>query len=698
MNISIKREQNNVCIGSAEREKFGAKLKTKNIFKTLVFAMLMPAMLLTVSCSSEDDLVNNTAENTEAVVNKGYALPVTVDVTRQGDEATTRAEYNETTKKLEFSEGDKLFVDGQYVGTAGKFAGTLDYDSESGKFSGTIYTENPYSGTADELFTAGGFRTEATLLPEGYEDYGYLKIGGEGYGAILTQVALNSFVTSKELAVEQLSIESGSYTSGTGFALNPLNAILNFTIIGLDASTNVTATLEDGESLKISGDVTTDAAGVATFVMGVYASRDLNDLSLTVGGTAITLVSESKTLSVGKIYNITRSATPVIDLSMLDCAGNLRASRWTANCYMVHKAGDYKLPLVYGNAIKNSADNVVAYYPGKDGSVTNGTDHFVNHNNGNITAPWITKSTSGEGVNKGMGITVTSAELLWQDANGLITKVGIDGDYLTLTVGKDDTTQEGNAVIAAKDRSGTVVWSWHIWVTKQTFASLTNINTGSHTYQVTPVNLGWVGDAVSKGYGTYYQWGRKDAFIPSTGTANTNHTVYDISGNEVTGITYSGILTTTIADNIKNPTTFYHVSNKPSTATYYNMWDAQNTAMDNVTTATKKTVYDPCPPGFCVPTGNLYYYAGEQQGVSSTTWDDTNKGRTWSGIFFPASGFRSSDSSLLGNVGSTGYYWSASASILQDNYGRYLKFESGSFKWDRNYRAIGCHVRAVAEE
>ena len=50
------------------------------------------------------------------------------------------------------------------------------------------------------------------------------------------------------------------------------------------------------------------------------------------------------------------------DLSMLDCAGNERTDgQWTANCYMVHTAGDYKLPLVYGNAIKAGETNAAAY-------------------------------------------------------------------------------------------------------------------------------------------------------------------------------------------------------------------------------------------------------------------------------------------------------------------------------------------------
>ena len=147
-------------------------MKTKNIFKMLAFAMLMPAMLLTSACSNQDDVVNNTAENT--VTNKGYALPVTVSATRQGD--GTRATYNESTKKLEFSTGDKLFVYGSAT-AAGSFAGELDYVSE-GTFSGTIYTQNKWTGTPDALFAAAsaGDNLTATLLPNYYESTGFLSI------------------------------------------------------------------------------------------------------------------------------------------------------------------------------------------------------------------------------------------------------------------------------------------------------------------------------------------------------------------------------------------------------------------------------------------------------------------------------------------------------------------------------------------
>ena len=409
-----------------------------------------------------------------------------------------------------------------------------------------------------------------------------------------------------------------------------------------------------------------------------------------------------------------------IDLSMVDNAGTKRAAgtRTTANCYLVHRAGKYKLPLVYGNAIKNGAPNTVAFNPGGSASSTY-TTQFVNHAGTGISGPWITKSTSGTGVNKGMGLTATSAELLWQDRSGLITSVSVNGDYLEFTVG---SFGGGNALIAVKNGS-TILWSWHIWATTETLASTTAVNTGTggHTYNVAAVNLGWVptGGSGKQGYCPYYQWGRKDPFIPCNGTTNgnTNKTIYNISGANITpasitasstGIQYESSTSATLATNIQNPIKHYYNSSNygPCNTTYYNMWDAQNTATNNVTSATKKTIYDPCPPGFCVPTGNLWYYFGgnanptSSNSRSDSNWDSTNKGKTWTlngaSIYFPAAGYRNFSSGALSIVGSCGYYWSATP--YSPVYGRYLYFDSSYWYWNSNFRASGVSVRPVAEE
>ena len=218
------------------------------------------------------------------------------------------ASYNGTSRKLEFTTGDKLFVKGNdySAGGTGFFAGTLTWQS-GGTFSGTILTEKEYSGTIDALFAKEG--TLATLIPANYGKYPYLSFTNEGTcSASLNYDITKTFATSKATAVEQFSYEVGSYTSGTGFALHPANAILNFTITGLAASTEFAVAFSDNIDFTISGNVTTNVSGTATFAIGVYGDTDLNKFSLTVGGKSIPLVSSSKVLEAGKIYNINRAA------------------------------------------------------------------------------------------------------------------------------------------------------------------------------------------------------------------------------------------------------------------------------------------------------------------------------------------------------------------------------------------------------
>ncbi len=285
-------------------------------------AMLMPAVLLTTSCSKGDDAVTNPEKpaNTETAVNKGYALPVTVNVTRQDD--GTRATYNESTKKLEFSTGDKLFVYGSAT-SAGSFAGELTWQS-GGTFSGTIYTQNEYSGTADALFSAAT-SISATLLPNGYESYNFLSISGRGTSEKYDDEAVvnlyKAFVaseTAKAKGVEQFSFEKASNYS-SGFALTPQCAILNFTISGLEAGAQdviLYVKITDGPDTFVKGSVTPNASGVATFAIGVPGGFKISDMAnnLTVGSSNFTLPGGT-TLTAGKIYNITRGTGATVDLS-----------------------------------------------------------------------------------------------------------------------------------------------------------------------------------------------------------------------------------------------------------------------------------------------------------------------------------------------------------------------------------------------
>ena len=290
-------------------------MKTKNIFKTLVLAMLMPAMLLTTACSNQDDIAN-----TSNITDKGYALPVTVSATRGGD--ATRATFDGS--KLNFSAGDKLFVYGSAT-AAGSFAGELTWQS-GGTFSGTIYTQKEWTGTPDALFTAAseGDNLTATLLPNNYGSTGFLSINNNSttdiaYDDRLTVSGSYAFVaseTAKATGVEQLSLEQAS-TYSSAFALSPGNAILNFTITGLEAGAkDVLLHIHHGFDYDVFGSVTPNASGVATFAIGVPVGANIKEMSnnLTVGSSNITLPS-STTFAAGKIYNITRGTGATVDLS-----------------------------------------------------------------------------------------------------------------------------------------------------------------------------------------------------------------------------------------------------------------------------------------------------------------------------------------------------------------------------------------------
>jgi len=272
-------------------------MNAKNIFKTLAFAMLMPAILLTSACS-------NINEN-EDTNKKGYALPVTVNVTRQSEDPNTKAKYNETTKKLEFSAGDQLFVKQNY-GSAVKFAGLLTWQS-GGTFTGTIYTENVFSGTADELFTSAGNNVSATLIPCNYTEYNYITFTRpNAYNTIVGYNMGNAYAFSKAEAVEQFSDESASeYNSG--FALSPHNAILNFTITGLDPDAEANVRVNNTYGNLIAVDLKSNPSGTLQIAMGLDVSyaNNLSNLTLTVNGTAINLGSHE--LVAGHIYNITRN-------------------------------------------------------------------------------------------------------------------------------------------------------------------------------------------------------------------------------------------------------------------------------------------------------------------------------------------------------------------------------------------------------
>ena len=623
-------------------------------------SVLLTVILLT-SCSSEEEFVPSAGQpistNTLAleVIYEGFGADV------------TRANYSGLSTT--FDSGDRI--------------GVYAVDG-----SGTVQANNILF-----TFDGSGWSSASTVLYKStWTYYAYYPYVASPYTPDFSQSTVNTifanFITD----------------SSDKFHRADQSTLSNFTASDLMLAQGVSSsgkrvrfTMQHKKGLvRLSG----DGKDYAPFTTNIPYNVGIYSYYLMKPSTATSVGGETCSAAGGKFIDCIYPLNP-IDLSMVDNAGSPRAGRTTANCYLVHHAGPYKLPLVYGNAIRNGSTNRNAYYTTQ---TENTLQNFVNHNDEGIYTgddekdPWI----------KNHSITVAGARLIWQDVRGMISSVGIDGDYLTFTVDPDHIAP-GNAVIAATtgaDGTGDVVWSWHIWVTEETLANTTTIDTGYHVYEVAPVNVGWVPDN-TYGSNPFYQWGRKDPMTPSNGIGNQSHDTWAIDGTQLTSSTNTSCYSMidgahSIGETIQNPISFYN--DGPYNETKYNYWDAENTTLDNSNStsrsvATVKTVYDPCPPDFCVPTSNCFYYIYSNYS-SYFPWSSTPAGRTWNkngaSVFFPASGYRYFGSGILSGVGSYGYYWAATPCSTSN--GRSIYFNSGSTYWLNFSRASGFPVRAVAEE
>jgi hypothetical protein len=197
--------------------------------------------------------------------------------------------------------------------------------------------------------------------------------------------------------------------------------------------------------------------------------------------------------------------------------------------------------------------------------------------------------------------TVASADLLWEtvntatapDVNSIIASVSYADDYITFST--PATLKAGNALIAAKDANGVILWSWHIWI------PATEITTNTHgIYNAVMMdrNLGALVAAASgeeapvESYGLFYQWGRKDPFPGPGATSGSGFAKTTGSApSQLSGDGATDACKITLEQSIQNPLLMGRANNgdwiTPSDNT---LWVDES-----------KTIYDPCPPGYRVP-------------------------------------------------------------------------------------------------
>ena len=341
----------------------------------------------------------------------------------------------------------------------------------------------------------------------------------------------------------------------------------------------------------------------------------------------ITAICETKTYEValsdntlvaGKLYRVSKSMKTYTNLSPL-----VEGVYQTANSYIVSAAGDYK---------------------------------FRATHKGNSTS-----STVG---------TINSAVVLWESfgtatapaIGDLVKNVAYSDGYIRFTA----TAAEGNAVIAAKDASDKILWSWHIWLTDKPAEHVYANSAGTMMDR----NLG--ATSAAKGdvgaLGLLYQWGRKDPFLGSSSTSSSTEALSTLTWPSPVQVS---TLPVDATYHIANPTTFITSNNSRQ---HYDWFFTSSSEYHNdrwPDSGSPKSIYDPCPAGWRVPDGGENGIWAKAHGSSTyynSTYDSTKKGFNFSGdfgesspIWYPLQGQRGYDNGNLNYVGLYGRYWSCSS-------------------------------------
>ena len=266
---------------------------------------------------------------------------------------------------------------------------------------------------------------------------------------------------------------------------------------------------------------------------------------------------------------VDRSKYQTINFTAVDNSVDLSASQ-SANCYMITEPGSYKFKAnVKGNGVTTSC-GLPANTPATD--ISSVKVYY----------------TDGE----------TFVDGGFSYMNGYVRFSTVEG---TLPV--------GTILLSAVNSAGTTLWSWHIWsnpdiadVELSDGSKWLNMNLGAH--QVAFNSAGF------NGY--YYQWGRKDPiqqeFTPN-GTSEMIHSPF---------VSHASLIDGSLENSMKNPTYFYGgykitidgtQYNIPDWCTfdddvkYYDWWN-KNITSDGPDAEPGKTMFDPCPPGYHVPTLN----------------------------------------------------------------------------------------------
>ena len=258
---------------------------------------------------------------------------------------------------------------------------------------------------------------------------------------------------------------------------------------------------------------------------------------------------------------------------------------------------------------------------------------------------------------------VDDAVILWETwndnsevvPNSVLAHASFAEDFIIIRT--PATLHPGNALVAAKDAAGKILWSWHIWVpatpiVTANFGGIMGVDLMDRNLGALVAAEATSAEVSPTSYGMLYQWGRKDPFTAAGTFKGSDPATYAGVPEEMAP---GQIL---LEESIANPRLLGHINNGDWCLVPNNEFWAD----------ADKTVYDPCPPGYRVPkkaTANPFWSADLS---AQAGWGvDLNAGWLKLGSpdasVFPIAGYRDDYSvNGLSKVGVRTLYWTSQAS------------------------------------